>query len=234
MARAHARVVERLLGLLEAHHDRLGAAHLIELQVRHRLERIVLHRIGEDQAVQLPRRQRRDRGRRIVAGVDLLDAVEIRGLAPVRLHLAQDGDLAGIRLHQLERAGALRARLEHALLLRIQHRRRIVEQVLGHRDLRLLAVQPHRVVVHLLDRVGVPQLGGGLAVGALHVLQQIALDQPDEGRADGGVGELLEVPHHVVGGEVAAVAPLHALADVQCPGLEVGADRPAFRAGRDG
>ena len=60
---------------------------------------------------------------------------------------------------QGERPGAVAARLEHAALRRVDHHERVVEHVLRHRELRHLAVQPHGVVVDLLDRLRVPQPG---------------------------------------------------------------------------
>ena len=101
------------------------------------------------------------------------------------------------------------------------------------RELRRLAVE--RTVksstfsIALASHSRVDFFGGALVVllAGLELLEHEALHQADHRRAGLGVEHALQVPHDVVGGELpAALAPLHVLAQMQRPGLEVGARLP--------
>jgi hypothetical protein len=156
---------------------------------------------------------------RVVAEVDELELVEVRPAAPVaflaRLEHLLAADLVG---RQREGARAVRAHLELAVLRRVEDEERIVEELLGHRELRRLAVQPHGEVVDLLDGVGVPEAGRLLGIALvvllarLDVLEEKALHEADDGRAGLGVEHPLQIPHDVVGGELPAVVPLDGFA----------------------
>ena len=92
---------------------------------------------------------------------------------------------------------------------RIEHQERIVEEMLRHRDLRLLEIEDQRLRVLHLDGVGVPQLGGHhrialVVLGAgVDLLEHVALHQADDRRADLGIEAVLDVPGGMLGGEVA-------------------------------
>src|SRR5262249_43416557 len=153
--------------------------------------------------------------RRIVAEIDELDLVEIGSAAPVRL-LARLEDLPppDFALDQTEGAGAVRAHLELAVLGRIQDQERIVEELLGHRELGALAVELHREGVDLLDCVGVPEPRGLFRVAlvvllaGLELLEQEALHEAEHGGAGLGIENALEIPDDVVGRELPAAVPL--------------------------
>ena len=92
-------------------------------------------------AVDLLGGQRGDLGGRVVAEIDELERVDVRAAAPVAgfgLEHLLPPDLV---LDHLEGAGAVGADLELAVLLRIQHEQRIVEEMLGNGEIRRLAVQ---------------------------------------------------------------------------------------------
>src|SRR4029079_5315386 len=116
--------------------------------------------------------------------VDEFDAVEIRTIAPVALARAQGRLLAYFDLGQLEGAGPERARTPLAAVLRMQDEGGIVEQILRNGELRYLRVQANRMVVHLLDRVGIPQRGRHdrialvVLLAGIDVLQLLALHPP--------------------------------------------------------
>ena len=94
-------------------------------------------------------------------------------------------------------------------------------------------MQAHCVVIDLLDR----SLGHALAHLGVAVLVLLAgvvfLHHRREKPEIGGTGRRVqpagEIEHHVVRVEVVAVAPLHALAQLEGPGLEVVGGFPAFR-----
>lgn len=122
---------------------------------------------GGDQ-VHLARSQRRDFGAGIVAEIDEHEFIEIGRAVPVILARREGGTLADLIFHQLERASAVQLRGEGLALFRIGHDCCVMEQMLGHRELTDLQVEPHRMVVDFLDRVRVPQAPGllRLPVGA--------------------------------------------------------------------
>ena len=156
------------------------------------------------------------------------------GAAALQHHLLADLDLG-----RLVGAGADRADAPLALVLRMQDQGRIVEQVLRDRELRGGAVQLDGVVVDLLDRVGVPQLGRHLRravlvlLAGVDVLEHEALEQAEHRRAHIGIEPALDVPDDVVGDQVFAVGPLDAGPQLQGPGLEVLARRPALEQERN-
>jgi hypothetical protein len=125
-------------------------------------------------------------------------------------------------LDQLERAGAVGSDAEAAALFGIDDQHRIVEQVLGHRDLRLLQVQTKRSIVCDFDRVGVPQLGF-----AVDLVQHVTLHQAKHGGAGRLVQRMSYVPGRILGGELTPVVPLD-VTHSERPGLEVVAGGPAF------
>ena len=137
-------------------------------------------------------------------------------------------------LDQLERPGSVGPDAEFAALFRIEHGEGIVEQVLGNRELRGLGVEPKSMAVELLDRVGVPEPHRHLGVAvlvllpAVELLEHVALHQAEHRRARRRIEAVLDVPDHVIGREVPAVVPFHALTDLQGPGLDVLARFPGL------
>ena len=157
---------------------------------------------------------------------------DVGPLTPIALDRLVDLASADLVLDHGEGSGAVRTHLVHAPALGIENEERVVEEVLGDGELRRLAVEAHRVVVELLERVRVPQFGRflGIALGVLLarvvLLEDEALEEAEHGGAGLGVEHVLQVPHHVVGREFAAVMPLHVLAQVERPALEVVACLP--------
>lgn len=155
-----------------------------------------------------------DPGRGVVAEVDVVHGVQVRAFAPV---LAAGLDL---RLHpdfdldELEGSGSVGAGLKHAVLFRVEHRQRVVEQVLRQRDLRDLEVEPHRVGVDPFDGARIPDLRA-------FVVHDVALHQAEHRRAGRGIEAVLQVPDDVVGDELAPVVPVHVLPQMQGPGAEI-------------
>ena len=205
---------------------------LVELEVRELLERLQLDDVGQVQAVDLLAGQRTDLGGGVVAEIDVLERVEVRAAAPVAGLRLEDLLPPDLVLDHREGAGAVGADLELAVLGRVQHEQRVVEEVLGNRELRGPAVQPHGEVVDLLDGVGVPEAGGLLRVALVVLLAGLVLleDEPlheaDRGRSRLGVEDALEVPDGVVGRERPAAVPLDVAPDAERPRLEVGAGLP--------
>ncbi len=231
-------VVERL-DRLHARGGGVGRRHRVHLHVRQLLQRVELHDVGGVETVHLLAGQGAHRRRRVVAEVDELDLIQVRPTAPVRF-LAGLEDLASshLALHQREGAGAVRADFELAVLGRIEDQERIVEELLGDGQLWRLAVEPDGEGVDLLDGVGVPQPRGFLGVALvvllarLELLEEEALHEPDDRGARLGVEHALEVPHDVVRVELPAVVPLDVAAQLQRPGLEVGARLPLLDEAR--
>ena len=95
----------------------------------------------------------------------------------------------------------------------------VVVQVLRNGKLRSVQVQPHRVAVHLLHSAR-RHLLHFLAVGSFRLVHHGG-EQSDVRRPGGRIQPALEVEHHVVGVEVIAVVPLHALPETEGPGLEI-------------
>jgi hypothetical protein len=179
----------------------------------HEFEGFELDDVDDVDPMHLLCRHGLDLADRIVAQVDELEPIDVGALAPVVPTRQKHGPLAHLVLHQLEGTHAVGAGLETAALLRIEDQEGVMEQMLGHRQLGHLAVQAHRVIVHLLDRIGVPQPGlGGLAL--LVILEHVTLHQAE----DRGSGRLVEhpvdVPDHVVRRKRAAVVPPDPLAQV--------------------
>ena len=171
---------------------------------------------------------RRGEGRRIVAEVDELDHVDIRAAALDRL----DHRLAAfLELDELEGALALGADPEGAVLLRIDHQERIVEEVLGHRHLGFLEIENQGLRVLDLDGVGVPQLGGHhrialvVLLAGVDFLEDVALHQADDRGTDVGIKAMLDVPRGVFGRQFAAVVPGR-VRHGERPGLEIGRGFP--------
>ncbi len=222
------RIVERLLGHLDPDEIRLGGIDLVHGAEIELLQSGQHVGCGGQHAFDLMGGQSRDQQARRVAQIDEDEAVEIGALAPIVAARLQDRLLADLMLHQIEGPGAVGADAELAALLRIEDGEGIVEEMLRDRELGLLAVEPHGVVIDLLDGIGIPDLGDGLAV-LLHAVEHIAGHQPDDRGADGFVEDMLEVPDHILGGEGAAVVPFDALADMERPGLQILAGIPAFQ-----
>ena len=217
---AHPRVVERRYVLSHPRDPRLCRGNLVKHHMRQLFEHAKLNDIGLLKPVHLLRGDCADSCRRVVAEVDELDRVNVRALAPIVVARLEHRLFANVQLDKVERPGAVGAGTEETILLWVDHLERVVKQVLGHGELRLLGVEPHGVRVELLDRVGVPQPRVFLAA-LLVLFKHVALHQTEHGRAGVLVQNMVEVPHHIVGGEVAAVVPLDPLAHVQGPGLEV-------------
>ena len=133
---AHALVVEGL-HRLHPRRRRVGRGHLVHLHVRDLLERLELDDVGAVEPVHLLGGERAHRGGGVVAEVDELELVEVRPAAPVaflaRLEHLLAADLVG---RQREGARAVRAHLELAVLRRVEDEERVVEELLGHRELR--------------------------------------------------------------------------------------------------
>ena len=147
----------------------------------------------------------------VAAEVDVLDLVEIGRLAPVALATGDAGELADAELGQAVGAGADRVLLEvrTGLVEAAMHDGAGVGvELLGDRELRLLQVQLELVRAHLLE-------GGAGELGAVDRLRL-------------GAEPALEVGLDVVGGEVVAVRPLHALAQLERPDLEIVRGCPAL------
>ena len=156
----------------------------------------------------------------------VMDLVEIDVAAPVLELLAvgrlrdplEDAAVADReRLAQGERPGADRIVRERRLERRVQDRGRVVVAVLRRRQHRLVQVEADRVLVHRLDRI-----------------QAGERRQPAVGRGEVRVDPALDVPDHVIGDELLAVVPEHALAQVEGPGLEIVGRFPALREHRAG
>ena len=134
-------------------------------------------------------------------------------------------------LDELEGALALGADLEGAVLLRIDHQERIVEEVLGHRHLGFLEVEDERLLVLHLDGVGVPQLGRHhhvalvVLLAGVDLLEHVALHQADDRGADIGIEAVLDVPGGIFGRPFAAVVPGR-VRHGERPGLEIGRGFP--------
>src|SRR5206468_5074856 len=109
-----------------------------------------------------------------------------------------------------------------------------VEQLLRNRQLRRLAVEPHRVGVDLLDGIRVPEPRGLLRialvvlVARVDLVEQEALHESEHGGAGLRIEHVLEIPDDVVGRELPAVVPLHAATYAQGPRLEVRTGLPLF------
>ena len=106
--------------------------------------------------MELLRRQRVDVSRRVVAEVMIFQHVHIGTLTPVVLTRFEHGAIAHHLFHELEGPGAVGADGEVAAFLGVEDGQRVMKQMLRHRELRGLGIQSNRVVVHLLDRIGVP------------------------------------------------------------------------------
>ena len=104
---AHALVLELFDIGVHAGDDRLGGLDLVHGDMRERLHRIDLHRIGFRQAIHLLGGHRGDTGTGIVAEVDELEAVEVRTVAPIVAARLVFGILADGEFDELERAGAV-------------------------------------------------------------------------------------------------------------------------------
>ena len=215
-----------------------AGADRVELEIRQPLQDRKLGRVGGDDRVHLLRCHRRDLGSRVVTEIDEDHLIQIRPLAPVILPRLQHRALADLVFHHLEWAGAVHADAELAALGRVGHEEGIVKEVLRHRELRHAQVQADGEVVDLLDRVGVPELGrhlrlaGGVLLVGRNVDGHVALHQAQDRGAGLRVEHALDVPDHLVGGEHAALPPLHVLPDLQGPGLEVSARLPALQQHR--
>ena len=189
-------------------------------------------RLAVHQTVDLSRRHGRESGCRIFAQVHEVQLVNVGTIAPIVLARSQHRLARDFELDELEGPRAVAADPELAVLLRVQYAERVVEQVLRHRELRRLAVQPHGMGVDPLDGVGIPQARGLLRLALvvrlarLVFLEQVALHQSQRGRSGFRFEDALEVPDDVVGSEFAAIAPRYPLADVQGPGLEIVARLP--------
>ena len=96
-----------------------------------------------------------DRGG-IVPDIDELDRVEIGSVAPPTGFRPYDLPAADLVLDQRESPGAERARLELALVVRMQNGELIVKHVLGNRDPRHLTVEHDREIVLFLNCAGIP------------------------------------------------------------------------------
>ncbi len=188
---------------------------------------IVLHAFPHrdrrlDDHLDLARLQRGLPRGRIVAQLHEDDFVEVRqrvavlAHAPVTLALGQAAALARHVFLHVEGAGADRLEGDVAFEALGHDRGRVLEEVLGHVDRRVGAVQLDRVVVHLLD------------AGR----RQVAHQAQQRG-ADVLVQPLAEVEHDVVRGELLAVTELDALLQVQGPGLQIVAGRPLLQHVRD-
>src|SRR5262245_38593246 len=111
------------------------------------------------QAINLSGRQGCKVGRGITAEIYKLERVEIGSLRPIIRPGLEDRFPAYVVLHQLERPGAVRSCPELAAFRGVEDQERVVEQVLRNGKLRLLAIQAHRMIIHFLDRICVPERG---------------------------------------------------------------------------
>ena len=141
------------------------------------LQRVERQHVGGIEAMHLFRGKGAQGRRGIVAEIMEFEPVNIGPFAPVVVARLQYRKLADLVLDQVERPGAVGADAELAALLGIDDREGVVEQMLGHRQLRLLGIEPHRMGIDDLDGVGVPQLGG-LGVAFADLVEHIALHQP--------------------------------------------------------
>ena len=80
----------------------------------------------------------------------------------------------------------------------MHHRERVVEEMLGHGQLRRPGIETHRVIVNLLDGIGVPQRIAG-------IIHHVAFHQAENRGAGLGVEDVLDVPDHMIGNEGIAV-----------------------------
>ena len=230
---AHARVGELRSVDLHARHRGGGGHRLVDVDVGDRAEMLQGVDLAVVDAVHLARVECRGFDGRVVAEVDEIQLVEERAVVPPAIAAPEHGALVDGIVDELERAGAVRADAERAALLRIEDGEGIVEQMLRHRDLRLLQIEAHGAIVDHLNGVGVPQLGGGLGtavridVADLDLVQHVAFHEADDGGAGLRIEHALQVPRSVLGGERAAGAPAR-LAHEEGPGLEVVARLPAL------
>ncbi len=166
----------------------------------------------------------------------------IQILAPIRvLAPLEDGLLAD---HELgKRVGARADRpfgeIGTIFLERpMNDRRRVIVEILGHRQDRLGKIQTHGVVVHLLDGTFAHLLTHlGLTVVILFA-GVVFLGHRREQALIGGTGLRVEpageVEDHIVRVEVVAIVPLDPLAQIKGPGGEVVGGLPAFGQIRPG
>ena len=136
--------------------------------------------------------------------------VELRRAADVVLGIAHELDaIAGAERLEPEWPGADRLRCQRVdLVARHDARLPVAEQV-GEPRVGDLELEAHR-----------------MAVGCLHAVDDLEIDARH--RADRRIENALDRREHVLGVEFAAVMPLHALAQLEGPGLEVVAAGPAL------
>ena len=215
-------IVERL-DRLHPGDARIGGNRVIAIDVVHALIELELLDIGFIEAVHLLGSKGGGLGGRIVAEIDELDGIEMGAVAVDRL---DHGLAANLDLDRREGASAIGLDAPDAVLLGIEHREGIMEEVLGNGDLRFLQMEDQRLRVLDLDGVGVPQLGrhDGIALVVLlarvDLLQHVALHQAEHGGTGRFIEAVLDVPRGVLGGEGAPVMPVD-VGNGEGPGLEV-------------
>ena len=177
---AHFRIVERLLRHLHAGNRGLRRHHLVDVHMRHALIEVELLDIALIDAIDLLRGERRSNRCRVIAKVDEMQLVDIAG----RIGTALEHRLAAdFQLRQFKRFRAVRTNRKGAVLSRIEHQERIVEEMLRHSHLSLLEIEDEGLGILDLDRIGIPQFGGHhrialVVLGSrIDLLEHVALHQ---------------------------------------------------------
>ena len=171
--------------------------------------------------------ERRQPGRRIGAEVDILDAVEIGaaidlGAPPGMAFLAGQRRLhANLERRQRIGAGADSRHRVGRFIAGMDDRRRIIRELRDQRDVGRGQHQLHGMAARHLD-------------GAVERLVGVGVDQRRNPAGHRVALDILlapagDVAGHVLGGEIVAIVPLHALADVQRVFGGVVVDLPAFQ-----